>query len=277
MHTLLREYLKLALVAEAYSVGGFAYEKKIQAILARSGAGPKKLTAGAGHGADATFFGPDGKEYQLEVKDSPNVFAGQKNCFYDGNTLKWSTPDDLTMLYDEINLRDTVLEKVQSKLDDAMVKLGISALPSSMTNAQYWSVRNKSSDLALELGTFRVEPKAIYQNYIMKDVHYIQLGDGYGFYFLDKDPANLGVPQFSPLNVSVRVRIKWGGSSAGVKGTPSYDLKKARSAVVAQDRNGLSLNVGLIFKGLSPSPQDIEKDPSFLSSGTVKHPRRSLR
>lgn len=261
---LLKEYVHVIL-SEKYAAGGFAYENLIQSILSRGGLGPKKATAGAGHGADAVFYGPDGNEYQLEVKDSPNVFAGQKNCSYDGSSLIWSTPDELTKLYDEIGLKDIVLNTIQDNLDETMSTLGIAKLPASMTNAQYWKVMNKNPGLSLELGSFKVQPRAIYQNYVNKDVHYIQLGGGYGFYFLDADIAKLGVPQFSPSDVSVRVRIKWGGSSAGIKARKgSYDPKRAVDPDVAQDRNGLSLNIGLVFKGLEPSNEDITKDVSFL-------------
>lgn len=267
---LLKEYVR-SVMSEKYAVGGFDYERLIQSLLSRAGLGPKKATAGAGHGADAVFYGPDGKEYLLEVKDSPNVFAGQKNCIYDGSSLTWSTPDELTKLYDEIGLKDIVLETVQSKMDDVLQILGITKLPASMVNAQYWKIMNRNPGLSLELGSFNVQPSAIYQNYVNKGVHYIQLGGGYGFYFLDSDVAGLGVAQFSPSNVSVRVRIKWGGSSAGVKTRKgSYDPKKAADPRVAQDRNGLSLNVGLVFKGLDPSNEDITKDLSFLTRSKKK-------
>lgn len=262
---LLKEYVHVIL-GEGYAVGGFAYEKLIQSILSNSNLGPEKATAGAGHGADAVFYGPDGKEYQLEVKDSPNVFAGQKNCSYNGSSLDWSTPDDLTELYDSIGLKAIILGEIKTKLDVTLNNLGIEKLPASMTNAEYWNKMNKK-DISLELGSFLVPPAAIYQNYVNKDVHYIQLGDGYGFYYLDADVAKLGVPQFSPANVSVRVRIKWGGSSAGIESRKGgYNSERAADPAIQQDRNGLSLNVGLVFKGLTPSSFDITKDVSFLKA-----------
>lgn len=88
---LLKEYVRVIL-GEGHAVGGCAYEKLIQSILIKKKCGPKRATACDGHGPDAVFYGPDKIEYQLEVKDSPNVFAGQKNCSYNGESLEWTRP-----------------------------------------------------------------------------------------------------------------------------------------------------------------------------------------
>jgi len=266
---LLREWIREKLLSEmAFAKGGFEYEAKLQAMLASADLGPSQATAGAGHGADLVFIDSSGREHGIEAKLSPNVFAGQKNCrYHGGGKWNWGSTDAITEFYDDIGLIDDFILSgpgVQEHMEEFMAYFGSPKLPMSVTNQEYWDFRNENPDFSFELMKVDVTPDAIYANYIQKGVHYIQVGEGYGFYYLDSDPLGLGVPQFAPAKVQVRSRLKWGGSSAGVTAYHSADPEKAADPKVANKRSSISWNNGLVLSGLSPSTVDLEADLSFL-------------
>lgn len=258
MDSILKEYVR-EIITEKVSTGGFEYEKLIQNLLIKSGFSPRDAaTAGKGHGADASFeiINSKGKKekYNIEVKLSPSVFAGQKNCSYDFKTGKWAwlSQDELTNFYDELKLMDEfVLPYAEDKLKNLMLKFGVNKLPASLTTQEYFNLSKKLGE-TLELGKFDINPTAIYKHYALKDVHYIQIGGGYGFYYLDKDVAGLGVDNFKPERTRARIRLKWGGPS-----TLTDENEKKRSS--------LTLNVGIIFSGLKQSNYNLEVDTQFLN------------
>ena len=202
----------------------------------------------------------------VEVKLSPNVFAGQKNCRYlGGGTWKWGTPDSLTTFYDDMGLVDDfILPSAQSHLENFMSFFGASKVPLTITNQEYWDFRNENPGFSFELVKTDVSADAIYKNYTQKGVHYIQVGGGYGFYYLDSDPLGLGVPQFNPSKVQVRSRLKWGGSSSGVNIPQYYKPERAQDPAVAGKRSTVSWNNGLTLSDLSPSPFNLDSDVEFL-------------
>lgn len=272
-------------ITEAYAQRGFDYEKKIQARLARAGLAPKNLqTAGSGHGADAVVIDKDGIPYGIEVKLDKNVFTGQKNCFYDIQTreAKWYTPkgsdnegegtsDDLINFYKEIDLLDGVIipknakqiekqaELINKWYKKNKIKKKITSFPASMTNLEYTLFRKSTPEYKPEFTKEPVSVKAIFKNYTAKDVYYMQVGEGGGFYYLEKDPLNLAdynVTQFIPTSVRVRSRLKWGGSTLEES---EYNEPKAQKV------NTISFNNGLIISGLPPETgQDLDNDLTFL-------------
>ena len=265
---LLRKLIRCRLISEKYAAGGFEYEARLQSIIAAAGMGPDQATAGSGHGADLIFVDISGKSHGIEAKLSPNVFAGQKNCRYSGGgKWSWGSTDAITEFYDDIDLIDNFIlsgDGVQEHMEEFMAYFGSSKLPMSVANQEYWEFRNENPDFSFELMKVDVSADAIYANYTQKGVHYIQVGEGYGFYYLDSDPLGLGVPQFSPSKVQVRSRLKWGGSSAGVTSYHSADPQKASDPKVQAKRSSVSWNNGLVLSGLSPSSYDLEQDVSFL-------------
>jgi hypothetical protein len=264
---ILREWVKDALLHEmAYAERGFAYEAELQQKLAAAGLGPPGATAGSGHGADIIFTDLNSINHGVEVKLNANVFAGQKNCQYLGaGNWSWASQDDLTTFYDEMGLiNDFILPTAQKRLETFMTFFDASKIPLTISNQEYWDFRNENPDFSFELVKTDASPDAIYQNYIQKGVHYIQVGGGYGFYYLDSDPLALGVPQFKPSKVQVRSRLKWGGSSSGVDIPKYYDSTKASDPAVANKRSTVSWNNGLTLSGLSPSPFNLDDDLEFL-------------
>ena len=264
---LLRAVIRGKLVSEmAFAAGGFEYEARLQSMIAAAGLGPNQATAGSGHGADLIFVDGSGTSHGIEAKLSPNVFAGQKNCVYTGSgAWRWSSEDAITQFYDEMKLIEKyILPASQDKLEEFMSYFGSSKLPMTVSNQEYWDFRNDNPDYQFELVKVDVSADAIYANYIQKGVHYIQVGDGYGFYYLDSDPLGLRVPQFSPTKVQVRSRLKWGGSSAGVIGFHNAKPEKAADPKVQAKRASISWNNGLVLSGLTPSTHDLEQDVSFL-------------
>ncbi len=264
-------------VVEKFAEQGALYEQTVQQKLIKSGLAPQGLeTAGSGHGADALMqHAKTQKMWGLEVKLSPNVFAGQKNIRYniENNNWSWSgKEDDLTAFYDEIELvDDIVLPHVKKGVASTLkmfndwfkknkINYQATEFPLTLTNLQYTMFRRDNPNYKPELGTFDTSVDAIFANYTAKKVFYVQIGTpAGGFYYLEKDPLGLaeyGVPQFNPNEVKVRTRLKWGGSTL-------KDLNDAKG----QKTSTVSFNTGLIINGLDPSPVSIDNDLTFLKKG----------
>ena len=249
-----------AILSEAYATAGFGYEQTIQDRLNDAGIGVKgKKTAGSSHGADAYLTDSKGKTHGVEVKLSPNVFAGQKNCQYSmkSGDWSWTNPDDLTDFYDEVKLMNKILTKASDKLHAQMNLLGTDRLPFTMSNLDYSRFRKDEPDYTPELAKFDMSPEAIYKNYTQKGVNYIQIGEGYGFYYLAADPlglAKIGVTQFKPETVQVRTRLKWGGSTFDPKDRALTSSPKAKKT------SQVAFNNGLILSGVTASGIDLDKD-----------------
>jgi hypothetical protein len=261
-------------LAEAFAKRGFEYEKKVQALLTKAGIAPKNVTvAGSGHGADAYVISKDGVPYGIEVKLDKGVFAGQKNCVYDIKTkeAKWSPPtNELTDFYDEIDLLNGVIipksadqvakqvELINAWFEKNKINKKITGFPATMTNLEYTLFRNSTPTYKPELNKEPVTAEAIFKNYTAKEVYYMQVGGGSGFYYLEEDPLNLkdyGVTQFNPTSVRVRSRLKWGGSTLKES---EYREPKAQKA------STISFNNGLIISGLPETGQDLDVDITFL-------------
>lgn len=263
---ILRKYIRDMLLENR----GYSYEKKIQDIINQFCKTDFK-TAGYSDGPDATFqtLNPAGKltDYNLEVKFSQNCFAGQKNLNFDKATQAWSwyDPDDKpSSLADFLNedafFDNNVMNIIKPRLNIFMGEHKIPSFPAIMTMRSYADIRasmkkqpviDKRKE-TLELGKFALDVKAIYSHYKEKNVHYIQVGNGCGFYFLDEDIANLKVAQFEPKIVKLRTRFKWSGPSTCTDNNKDKFFK-------------LDLNNGIIFSGLKKSNVDLERSLDFLS------------
>jgi hypothetical protein len=58
----------------------------------------------------------------------------------------------------------------------------------------------------------QVPSDSVAKYYASKKTYYIQVGGGYGFYWMGSDVAKLGIPKFM-VNLRLRVRLKRGGSN----------------------------------------------------------------
>lgn len=175
---------------------GDAYEDKIYNLMKKSGIlsiGNKR--AGAGTGQDAKFT-HKGMDYNLEIKLDLLADYGQKMLSWSkGGGWIWRTNDEINKLYTSLGVLDYVRAK--------------KIIPNkhSKPNIALTLADKKEDQRNFEDTKFVIDCNALLKFYEEKNVFYIQIGDGYGFYSLSKDPANLGVPKFN-AEFTLRLRAK---------------------------------------------------------------------
>jgi len=180
---------------EPYNKGD-AYEEKIVKIMKRHGIVPKHFhRAGAGGGTDAIFV-HHGKQYNLELKKDLFADYGQKMLTWSKSTLwTWRVDDEVTRFYtdlgvlDHVNAKNIVPKKHQKEDSNLTFK------------------DKKEDQKNFEDKTILIDQDALIDLYRIKNVFYMQIGEGYGFYSLSADPANFGAPQFTSSFV-LRLRAK---------------------------------------------------------------------
>lgn len=175
---------------------GDAYEDKIFRIMEMHNITPKgSRRAGAGTGTDCIFI-TQGKEYNLEIKKDLKADYGQKT-FHWSNEMgwSWSIKDDLTDFFDKFHVIELLNKKNIS--------------PNKFTKLkEVLTLEDKKSDQTLfEDRTLRVPAESLFNFYKRKGCSYLQVGEGFGFYNLGDDPANLGVPEFHS-DFMLRLRAK---------------------------------------------------------------------
>ena len=97
---------------------------------------------------------------------------------------EWSEEDETTELYTALG----ALGRVRSK---EIIPLRYTKEKGKITYADA-----AADQKAFEDRKFVIEPQALWRYYGEKGIHYIQVGEGFGFYHLDEDTARLGTPQF---------------------------------------------------------------------------------
>ena len=138
-----------------------------------------------------------GKPYKLEIKDGLEADYGQKKFNWSKKGgWTWSEDDEVTRLYTDIGAlsyinHKKITPKRYSKPKDELT------YEDAQTDADMFEDR-----------TYKVKPEVLWRYYAIKDVHYIQVGSGYGFYHLDKDVANFGTEPFV-ANLILRFRRKY--------------------------------------------------------------------
>ena len=175
---------------------GDEYEDKIFKLMAGKGIllhGCKR--AGAGVGCDAIFV-HQGKSYNLEIKKDLFADYGQKMLNWNKQDgWFWRTRDEINELYNKFG----VLGHIRAK--------GIIPNKHSKPDKSLTVVDKKEDQHNFEDTGLTVDCEALLKFYGEKNVFYIQIGEGYGFYCLSKDPAGLGVPKFD-ANFTLRLRAK---------------------------------------------------------------------
>jgi len=177
---------------------GHKYEDKIFELLEKIGLlYPGTTQEGMAGGVDAVFCHL-GKPYDLEVKNGLGADYGQKKFSWiekDGWTF--SEEDDVTRFFTEhlaalaYVRRKGIVPKRYSKSKDKITYEDAAA-----------------DQKAFEDRSFLVKAEALWRYYGEKGIHYIQVGDGYGFYHLDGDVAKLGTSQFD-CDFILRFRAKY--------------------------------------------------------------------
>ena len=179
---------------EPYNKGD-EYEAKIFDILLKRGLIPKgSERAGAGGKADTVFIHAN-VLYNLEVKNALEVDFGQKILRWSKDKKwHWSEDDDVTQLYTAVGVLDKINEK------------NIVPIKFNKPNAKITPEDKKLDQNAFEART-DIPFEALVKYYNGKGVFYIQIGNGFGFYHLGADVANLGTQPFV-ASLSLRLRAK---------------------------------------------------------------------
>ncbi len=179
---------------------GQKYEIKINQILEDKGIFPLQLKGNL-EGRDSAFK-HKGIIYYLELKNKVAPDFGQKALTWNRRDgWVWSTPDDVTEMYDEMKVRDQIPKDFKPNLFTVALK----------DFKQSHQVRDRegfSKIIDIPDGS----KNALHKFYANKQVFYIQMEDR-GFYYLQKDLArlkdlaNLELAQFNP-QLYLRLRVK---------------------------------------------------------------------
>lgn len=196
----------------AESNKGFLYETKINNILKRNGVQRKDFRpAGSDSNAPDAELRVKGKDYKVEVKLDTKVDFGQGSLDYNLKTGKWTLGGAATASAEQMRefLRMIGVEKEVNK------KWGKLGAPRKYTVE---TKKFTKKDVDHDYKTFKdffvdIPGDAVANYYASKSTYYIQVGGGYGLYFMAKNPA--GIPDIEQFNLKLRlrVRLKRGGSS----------------------------------------------------------------
>jgi hypothetical protein len=201
---------------------GFLYERKINKILKDAGLEKQSfMPAGSDSNAPDAMLLYKGKEYKLEIKLDIKADFGQGSLAYDEKKKKWviagsKTPSGQAM---REFLESIGAEKIVNRAWTKAPRKG--TVPDE---------RITPKDVKYDYENFkdqkvRVDPRAIADYYNTKKTYYIQIGDDHGLYYMGKDIADVGCPEFKP-DVQLRIRLKRGGSN------PIYNYRFATALQV---------------------------------------------
>ncbi len=174
---------------------GQRYEYKMFRLLYDRGylTAPEPGTPG---GTDSGFM-HNGNIYKLEIKRDLSADYGQKALMWNAESgWHWAVMDTMSDLLDYLDALEYLNRKDIKPLRYTKQKMAIT----------YEDAR--TDQRAFEDSKLSMPSEALWTYYGRKDIHYIQVGSGYGFYHLDKDVANLGTSQFD-VNLKLRFRAKY--------------------------------------------------------------------
>lgn len=172
---------------------GQIYEEKIRNKL-RS----KKLLPVDLRDNDAGFI-YKGKPCFVEVKNKTAPDFGQRGLVWNKNSRIWTwrKNDVITQLYDGYGIKKHIDKNFTPRRYSIEPIEQISKKDKEFDQQNF---KNKDSGIPM-LNTF-----VLYEFYALKQCFYIQI-EGKGLYYLKKDAADLGVPQFN-LPLTLRLRAK---------------------------------------------------------------------
>jgi hypothetical protein len=190
---------------------GFIYEEKINRLLKKYGLEKSSFRpAGSDPNAPDALITKQSVDYKTEVKLDLKVDFGQGALDYDmvrkewrlGETTKTPAADAMRGLLNAANTFDLVNRAWKSK-----------GAPRKFTVPLD---RFKKADSDYDQRMFpdamvNVSGDAISHYYMAKHTYYIQIGGGYGLYYMGEDVAGFGVSEFKP-QIRLRIRRKRGGS-----------------------------------------------------------------
>lgn len=196
----------------AESNKGFLYEEKINRILFKNGAQRKGFKpAGSDSNAPDALLTLKGEDHKVEVKLDTKVDFGQGSLDYNIKTGKWTLGGADTTSAEQMRqfMKMIGVEKEVNK------KWGKFGAPRKYTvDTKKFTKKDVDHDYKTFQNFFVDIPgDAVANYYASKNTYYIQIGGGYGLYFMAKNPA--GIPDIKQFNLKLRlrVRLKRGGSS----------------------------------------------------------------
>jgi hypothetical protein len=218
---------------------GDAYEKKLYDALKIKGVlAPGSNRAGAGGGPDLKFSHRT-RVYNLEVKLDLKADYGQKMLKWStASSWSWSKPDKVTDLYDVLG----VLSHLNSK---KLILNKYNKASSSLT------IKDRNDDQKIFEDELPMNINALHTYYKSKGVFYIQIGSGFGFYYLADDPAKLVVPQFD-AGFCLRLRAKTFHSSPASNYGFCAVLKVKPKPKPSNSPFNIEINSGYKFPPISP-------------------------
>jgi hypothetical protein len=217
---------------------GFLYEGRVHNKLKTKKLVPSGFTpAGSDPNAPDAMFIYNGVPYKLEVKLDLRADYGQGTLEYiDG---KWVLGGAQTAAAEELRqlMRAVGIEKFANR------EWGPKGAPNKGTidNKDFTQAMVRSDYARFTDRFLSVPTKSLWNYYAAKQTYYIQIG-GYGFYYMDANPAKLPVPQFTPT-LRIRIRLKRGGS------TPIYNYRftTALQVVSKPSRSKYDIDKGVDF------------------------------
>ncbi len=188
-----------------YDNKGDQYEEEIFQICKKKGLiKDNSQRAGAGTGADLKIFKKN-NEINLEVKYIHGADWGQKYLDYrDNKGWFWKNPDDVTALYDGINL----LSNINPDFRPQNVNHN-NFLIKEWNKKRRVIITQKEKDYDLQnfdKSGLHCKNEILFKYYEQKNCYYLQLKN-HGLYHLLRDEYNLGTIQFDG-EMSIRLRAK---------------------------------------------------------------------
>lgn len=169
---------------------GQVYEDKINTIIKNKGKLPIVPVD-----CDSGFI-KNSVSYYVEVKNIDAPDFGQKKLNWDeADGWEWSTPDEITELYDTLNVLGHIPIDFKPNRYTILPKQDITLFHKQQDQKAFEKSGIELPDLQL-----------LYNFYARRNCHYIQV-EGKGLYYLGADKADLKVPQFKP-ELSLRLRAK---------------------------------------------------------------------
>ena len=150
-----------------------------------------------------------GQKYKVEVKLDTKVDFGQGSLDYDAAKKKWSlggaateSAEQMRQFLTAIGVPEIVNKKWGPKGSPRKFTVPLNKFKQEDVDHDYKKFTDEFID---------IPGNAVANYYASKKTYYIQIGAGYGLYYMKSDPAKLGVPPFN-LKLRLRIRIKRGGS-----------------------------------------------------------------
>jgi Holliday junction resolvase-like predicted endonuclease len=198
---------------------GQEYEDKIVKILEDKKLFPLHLKNNM-QGNDAAIV-HKGATYFVEVKNRDAPDYGQKRLVWDQLTKwQWSENDIIAQLFTQYGI-------VNQHINPGFIPKRYSVLPKENITA----ADKRFDQIAFKKNGIPIPNTCLHDFYARRNCYYIQI-EGKGFYHLQRDIAQLGVPQYKP-DLYLRLRAKTHSSS------PIYNY--SFFAVINADKNSASI------------------------------------